>query len=168
MPVLAAALYSFVAVGATAAAGSVYGYVTLFVASVHVALASHASAGAEVTVVAEVESVCGDPPPVVNVVDVAVMFQPVPEPDASPTSSACVAFTVWSRPFSVAEKLTFGGVDTKPSEPAAIVAVPVDATDGTANTAAAVNAATSNSRTRGFDLPDIRLPYFLEVIESPS
>lgn len=57
IPVFAAALKSLVAVGATAAAGSVYGYVTEFVAVVHVTLASHATVGVAVTVVADVDSV---------------------------------------------------------------------------------------------------------------
>jgi hypothetical protein len=58
----------------------------------------------------------------VNVVEVAVMFQPVPEPVASLTSSAWLLVGVWSRPFSVAENATAGGV-AKESEPAVKVAV---------------------------------------------
>ena len=34
---------------------------------------------------ADVESRCGEPPPVVNVVEVIVTFQPVPEPVSSET-----------------------------------------------------------------------------------
>src|SRR5437667_10634834 len=93
------------------------------VASVHVDDASHASVGATPTVVADVDSVFGEPPPVENVVDVVVIFQPAPEPVASPISRACVVVTVWSKPVSVAVKLTLGGVDTNASDPAEIVAV---------------------------------------------
>ncbi len=56
-----------------------------------VELASHAVVGADCTVVAVVDSVTL---PVVNVVDVAVMFHPAPEPVPSLTSSACVAVAV--------------------------------------------------------------------------
>ena len=35
---------------------------------------------AAVAVEADVDSVCGEPPPVVNWVDVIVTFQPLPEP----------------------------------------------------------------------------------------
>src|SRR5690242_521754 len=113
----------------------------LFVASVQVAPASHASDGADVSEVADVDSSLGDPPPVLNVVDVAVTFQPVPEPVASPMSSACADVTVWSSPFSVAENVTFGGVETKPRDPAEMVAVPVAALAATGS-ATAIAAAT--------------------------
>jgi hypothetical protein len=126
-PVFAAALKSFVAVGAVVAAGSVYGYAIAFVASVQAAPASHAVAGAVVTVVDDVASVFA---PAVNVVDVAVMFQPAPPPVASLTSSAWVCVTVWSAPFNVAVKVTFGGVDTNANVPAVMVAVPVAAYTG--------------------------------------
>ena len=126
-PVLIAALNSFVAVGAVVAAGSVYGYATAFVASVHAAPASHAVVGAVVTVVDVVANVFA---PAVKVVEVAVMFQPAPLPVASLTSSACVEVTVWSAPFSVAVKLTFGGVATNAKVPAVMVAVPVAANPG--------------------------------------
>ena len=57
IPVFTAALNSLVAVGAVAAAGKVYGYDTELVAVVHVTVASHATVGVDVTVVADVESV---------------------------------------------------------------------------------------------------------------
>jgi hypothetical protein len=54
---------------------------------VHVALASQvAAAGAEPIVVAPADSVLL---PDLNRVEVAVMFQPAPEPVASATSSGC-------------------------------------------------------------------------------
>ena len=98
-----------------------------FVASAHVAPESHESVGAPLSVVADVERLCV---PVVNVVDVAVTFQPVPDPVASLTSIASLLVTVWSRPFRVAEKLTFGGLDANAKLPALIVAVPVVAAAG--------------------------------------
>jgi hypothetical protein len=93
MPLPTAALKTFVAVGAVPDAGSVYGYVTELVANAQDEPASHASVGAELTVVVVVASVCV---PFVNVVDVAVMFQPAPEPVASPTSIAWLLETVMS------------------------------------------------------------------------
>jgi len=76
----------------------------------------------QVTVVAAVDS---DFVPVVKVVEVAVMFQPAPDPVASETSSAWAEVGSWLRPLRVAEKLTAGGRDTNPSEPAVNVAVAV-------------------------------------------
>ena len=103
-PLLAAALNTLVAAGAEAAAGSVYGYEMLLVARVQLDPLSHAVPGVDCTVVEFVASVT--PPPASNVVDVAVMLQPAPEPVASLTSSACCAVTVWLLPLSVAVKLT--------------------------------------------------------------
>src|SRR5262245_2006707 len=97
------------------------------VAVVHVTLESHATVGALCTVVADVDRSFGEPPPVLNVVDVAVMFQPVPEPVASPTSNVCDELTVWSVPFSVAAKLIVDGLDTKAKLPAVIEAEAVTA-----------------------------------------
>ena len=88
------------------------------------------------------------------------MFQPVPEPVASPTSSAWVVLAVWSRPFNVAEKVTLGGVDTKPSEPAAIVAVPV-APSATTGSRAATSSTASPAASRRPVLVQ------LKVIEAP-
>jgi hypothetical protein len=93
IPLFAAVLNSFVAVGAVVPAGSVYGYVTAFVARVQLEPVSHASVGVALTVVAAFDSVLGVAPPVENVVDVAVVFHPAPDPVASPTSIACVAVT---------------------------------------------------------------------------
>jgi hypothetical protein len=99
MPVLAAAENSFVAVGAVVPAGSVYGKLTLSVASVHPEEpASQDAVGAVCTVVAVVGSVWL---PEVNVVDVEVTFQPAPDPVASPMSNASVAVTFWFVPFNV-------------------------------------------------------------------
>ena len=67
----------------------------------HVAPVSQVTVGADGTVTADVESVWGVPPPVVNGVEVAVTFQPAPEPVASPTSKDWVVVAVWSRPFRV-------------------------------------------------------------------
>ena len=64
-----------------------------------------------VAVDALVESVCGEPPPVVNVVDVIVTFQPVPEPVASFTVIGSVYVGVWSVPSSVAATLGVALVD---------------------------------------------------------
>lgn len=94
------------------------------VAVVHVAPPSQATVGVAVTVVADVESVCV---PVVKVVEVAVRFQPVPEPVASPTSSPWFDVTVWSAPFKVAEKVMLPGADTNARDPAVSVAVAVEA-----------------------------------------
>jgi hypothetical protein len=99
MPVLAAAENSFVAVGAVVPAGSVYGKLTLSVASVHPdAPVSQDVVGAVPTVVEVVGSVW---PPEVNVVDVAVTFQPEPDPVASPMSNSSVEVTFWFVPFNV-------------------------------------------------------------------
>ncbi|MBV8951373.1 MAG: hypothetical protein JOZ99_10890 [Actinobacteria bacterium] len=94
-----------------------------FVASVQLEPVSHASVGEAATVVALLESVFGVPPPVEKIVEVAVMFQPAPDPVASPTSRAWVAPAVWSTPPRVALNETAGGADTNPRDPAEIVAV---------------------------------------------
>jgi hypothetical protein len=111
-----------------------------------VAPASHATDGVEETVVAEVESVCE---PLVKVVEVAVRFQPVPDPVASLTSKPCEEVTDWSAPFNVAEKVLFPGADTNASEPAVRVAVAVDArapVAGTMIVASAIAAAIAQIR----------------------
>src|SRR5437879_8305176 len=104
MPVLAAELKSFCAVGAVVPAGRTNGKLMALVAVVHVTLLSQATVGAVCTDVAVVGSSFGEPPPVVNVVDVAVTFQPAPEPVASPMSKVETAVGVWSVPFRVALK----------------------------------------------------------------
>ena len=78
---------------------------------------SHVGAeGAVAIVVAVVGSVLV---PVVNVVDVPVMFHPEPDPVASPTSNACEAVAVRLVPFSVVPgNVTFAGALTKPRLPA--------------------------------------------------
>jgi hypothetical protein len=99
MPVFAEALNSFVAVGATVAAGNVYGKLTVVVAGVHPAApVSHDAVGADWIVVAVVGSAFE---PDLNVVEVLVTFQPAPEPVASPMSNASVPVTVWLVPLSV-------------------------------------------------------------------
>jgi hypothetical protein len=83
IPVFAAALKSLTAVGADEPAGTPSGYVIELVGFVQVPVAHD-----ELTPVAldaVVERRCGDPPPVVNVVDVTVTFQPEPDPVASRT-----------------------------------------------------------------------------------
>jgi hypothetical protein len=115
-----------------------------FVAAVHVVLASHATVGVDVTVVAAVDS---DRVPVVNVVDVAVMFQPEPEPVPSLTSRPWLDVTTWSDPFNVAEKLTLLGADTNAREPPVSVAVAVEANAPVVgNTTSVTTIAAKNAR----------------------
>jgi len=104
------------------------------VAVTHVDPESHATVGVDVMVVEVVDNRIGVPPPVENVVDVAVMSQPAPEPVASLTSSAWLAVTVWLSPLSVALNVTLGGALTNASEPPVIVAVAVVAPAGAAGT----------------------------------
>ena len=81
MPVFAAALKYFCAVGAVVPAGIVNGYVMpVGVGSVQVP--TQADVGAVLMVEAVVDSVCE---PVVKVVDVIVSFQPAPLPVVSLT-----------------------------------------------------------------------------------
>jgi hypothetical protein len=97
--VFADASNSLVAAGAVAAAGSVYGKLTVFVAGVQPdAPVLQVATGAVWTVVAVVGSVWVSE---VNVVEVAVTFQPEPDPVASPTSNASVAVIVWLAAFRV-------------------------------------------------------------------
>ena len=65
-----------------AAAGTTTGYVMAFVGLVQVVLATQ-TAVTPVSNEAEVDSVCGVASSVLNVVDVIVRFQPLPEPVAS-------------------------------------------------------------------------------------
>src|SRR5579864_8539302 len=99
----------------------------LLVAVTHVAEASHATVGPDWTVVAVVARVTL---PVVNVVDVAVMFHPAPDPVASPMSRAWVAVGVWSLPLSVSLNVTLGAALTNPSVPADTVTVALVAPAG--------------------------------------
>jgi hypothetical protein len=80
-PVVAAALKSLTAVGAEVPAGTPRLYEIEFVGLVHVPVAQEELT--PVTVDALVERSFGEPPPVENVVDVIVTFQPFPEPVAS-------------------------------------------------------------------------------------
>jgi len=82
MPVFAAALKNFTAVGAVAAAGTPNGYVTPFVGFVQLALVPliQDTVGATLMLEAEVDSECV---PEMNVVEVIVRFQPAPPPLAS-------------------------------------------------------------------------------------
>src|SRR5665811_2039439 len=82
-PVPASALKNFTAAGGVAAAGTGNEYVTALVGSVQVP-----SAQTEVTPVideASVDSVSGASPPVVNWVEVIVVFHPAPLPVESST-----------------------------------------------------------------------------------
>src|SRR6266516_3229976 len=81
MPVVVAALKNFTAVGAVAFAGTATGYVMAFVGLVQVVLVTQ-TAVTPVRDEAVVASVCTGVS-VVNVVDVIVRFQPLPEPVAS-------------------------------------------------------------------------------------
>jgi hypothetical protein len=73
--------------------------VTVFVAVAHpVAPTSQVAVGADATVVEVVGSVWA---PEVKVVEVAVTFQPEPDPVASPMSNASVEVIVWLVPLSV-------------------------------------------------------------------
>jgi hypothetical protein len=120
------------------------------VATVQVVLASQATVGVEVMVVADVESVC---PADVNVVEVAVMFQPAPDPVPSPTSKPWFEVTVWSEPFKVAENVMFPGADTNASEPAVSVAVAVDAKAAEGSTSAAIITVPAIQNLREIDDP---------------
>src|SRR5262245_24426039 len=77
-----------------------------------------------VTVDAEVDSSLGEPPPVENVVEVIVTFQPVPDPVASLIVIGSVYVGVWSVPSRVTETLGVAVVD-RDSVPAVTVAVAV-------------------------------------------
>ena len=122
MPVLAAALKSLTAVGAVEPAGTVNGYEIAFVGLVQVPAAQLELTA--VAVEALVESVFGEPPPVENVVEVIVTFQPVPEPVLSVTVIGRVYVGVLSVPSSVTETLGAALV-LRLSEPALTVAVAV-------------------------------------------
>jgi hypothetical protein len=141
-PVPAVALNSFVAVGATVAAGMVYGKLTFVVASVHVTDVSQATVGADTTVTAGSGSVL--PPAVANVVEVAVMFHPAPEPVWSLTANACELVVVWSTPVSVALNATVLGCVIE-SVPPVMAAVPfvASAAPGSAMRLAAATAVAS-------------------------
>ena len=87
---------------------------------------------------------------VVNVVDVAVMFQPAPDPVASPTSKVCVAVATTSLPVRLTLNPVLAGAATKPSVPPAIVAVAGVATAGmpvATRTPPATSAAATSLRT---------------------
>jgi hypothetical protein len=100
--------------------------------------------GAAETVAALVESVWL---PEVNVVEVAVMFQPAPEPVASPTSNGCVVDNSWSAPVNVPAKLTLAGVLLmNPNVPADKVAVAVVAEALDARTSAPLSATAAPAR----------------------
>jgi hypothetical protein len=73
---------------------------------------------------AVVERRCGEPPPVVNVVDVIVTFQPEPDPVASRTLIGSVYVGAWSTPFSVDDTLGVALVESE-RVPALTVAVAV-------------------------------------------
>lgn len=111
------------------------------VAVVQVEFVSHATDGLDAIVVAVVGRLFV---PDVNVVEVAVRFQPFPDPVASPTSIAWLAVIVWFNPVSAVDgNVTFGTALTNPSEPAvkAAVAVVASAAAGTAHSAAVATAA---------------------------
>jgi hypothetical protein len=126
-------LNSLVAVGAVVApAGRLYGYDTpVEVAGVHVELLSQVgAAGAEVTVVAPAGN---ELLPDLNTVEVAVTFQPAPEPVASAMSSGCGVVTALSWPFRLVDgKFTAPGVVANASEPAVKVAEALVAKAGAA------------------------------------
>lgn len=105
------------------------------------------AAGAVAIVVAVVGRVKA---PAVNVVEVAVMFQPAAAPVASETSNAWAAVTVLLRPFNAVEgNVTFAGGVTKPNVPAVNV---TDAVLAPAGPAAASKPAT----TKATSVNDIR------------
>ena len=83
IPVFAAALKSLTAVGGDEPAGTLSGYPIEFVGFVQVPEAQDDEV--PVTVEAEVERSFGELPPVENVVEVIVTFQPLPEPVLSLT-----------------------------------------------------------------------------------
>jgi len=129
-PVDAAALKILVAVGGPAPAGRAYGYAMPLVASVQVTPLSQVSVGELPTVTEFVASVLL---PEVNWVEVAVTFQPAPDPVASCTSMPNPAVVVWLVPFSVSEKLIVGGTTMLrvPALMVAVAAVEAEATDDT-------------------------------------
>jgi hypothetical protein len=151
MPVPACAEYSVVALGAIAAAGSEYGYVTAAaaLAGAQVEPVSQiAVAGAATIVVAVVGSVCL---PDLKVVEVAVTYQPAVDPVEAPTSIASAAVTVWFTPLrAVDANVTFAGVPAKPSEPAVSLTddVVVAEADATATRAASVATVATAPATR--------------------
>jgi hypothetical protein len=79
MPEFAAALNSLTAVGADEPAGTLNGYVIELVGAVQVPPPVQFEV-APVAFDAVVDRRCGEPPPVENVVEVVVTFQPAPEP----------------------------------------------------------------------------------------
>jgi hypothetical protein len=111
-------------------------------------------------VVADVDNVRGVPPPVLNVVDVAVMFQRLAYPVAAPASQVCDALPGWAAPFKVAAKLTVDGLETKARLPAVIAADAEVAPAGAAmltTPSAAIASATATWR-RGFGRDFIMVP----------
>src|SRR5713101_6778794 len=97
IPVLAAALYIFTAAGGPAPAGTPNGYVIALVGLVQVPGPAQTIATL-VTVDAVVTRVCTGAP-VVNCVDVMVMFHPAPDPVWSWAERPAVYVGVWSEPF---------------------------------------------------------------------
>ena len=96
-PLPAAALNTFAAAGAVAAAGTVTGKVTELVGSEQLPVA--ALEDADVMVEALVGRVF--PPALVKVVEVAWMFHPVPDAVLSVAVNAAVLVDCWSVPFKV-------------------------------------------------------------------
>jgi hypothetical protein len=151
IPVLAAALNSLTAVGADEPAGTDSGYVIEFVGLVQVPLAQLELTA--VAVDAEVESSFGVPPPVENVVDVTVTFQPVPDPVASLIVIGRVYVGVWSVPSRVAETLGVALVasDSVPADTVAVaVTFAATADEAARRTIAATETATNEVLAHAF------------------
>lgn len=130
------------------------------VARMQVPATSHRSDGALSIDVAFVDSPCT---PAVKVVDVAVIDQPLPEPDASFTSNACVWDFTWSEPSRLigGKTMSAGVLFTNDSEPAFTTSLAEEAhAAGAANARAAAQqvAAVSSavvSRWRGRECNDM-------------
>jgi hypothetical protein len=139
-PLLTAALKSFTAVGAVAPAGTVRGYVIELVGFVQVVPPAQLAL-TEVTCDADVDSEL--PPPVENVVDVMVTFQPAPDPLASDTVIGIVYVGVLSVPSRVTAMLGAALVD---NDRVPALTVKVDVTFA-ADTELAVTSAITAART---------------------
>jgi hypothetical protein len=147
IPVFAAALKSFTAAGAVAAAGTPSEYEIELVGLVQVPPATH------VEVTPEIEDALAAsvfPPEVENSVEVMVVFQPAPVPVASITVIGIVYEAVWSVPSRVSLKVGEAVVarlsaDAPVTVPVAVTLAEVAAEAASAS--ASIAAATVTSKT---------------------
>src|SRR5439155_16108971 len=95
----------------------------------------------------------------VKVVDVAVMFQPRPDPVASATSKDWAVVTAWSSPFNATANPELAGLVTNARLPALIVAVTgVAAAGGTTTTPAPTSITTERTPRRRHACTELLLP----------